>query len=222
MPDAGTAGMVAVALSVGCIHALDADHIMAVSALASRRPSPRECLRTAGAWALGHAMTLLVIASLPLLLADGLPDGFALWAERLVAVMLAVIGVLVLCDLVTRGARLSLHRHTAIAPHVHWVAADDAHPRDPQDAHGALMIGGLHGLAGSAPVLALLPAGARGDYIEAVFLLIVFSVGVLAVMFTFGLVLGRSLEHPRRLRWIRGAAGVGSVSLGLVIFCTSF
>ena len=37
-------------------------------------------------------------------------------------------------------------------------------------------------------------------------------------MLTFGLLLGRAVGQPRRLMWIRGAAGTGSIVLGAAIF----
>jgi len=221
---AGVAGLCLAALGVGALHALDADHVMAVSGLASRRPSLRAALRIAGRWALGHGVTLLGLGTLAWWLGSALPEGFPLLAERLVALLLCAIGLRVLADLYGRGARLRVHRHPGMRPHLHWVLPETNHEthHGTSKEHGAVLVGVLHGAAGSAPMLALAAAGAQGSLVLTLTIVLAFSLGVLAMMLLFGGVLGRVVEREEPLAWLRALAGSGSVLLGVGILLGTF
>ncbi|MGR9089321.1 MAG: urease accessory protein UreH domain-containing protein [Gammaproteobacteria bacterium] len=213
-----------VAFGIGALHALDADHIMAVSSLAMRRSAPARCIQLGARWAAGHGVTLLTLGLLCYALGHALPEHWHVYAERAVAVLLCAVGMTVLAGLATGGARLRLHDHPGMAAHLHWVSARTQHERDDAaDNHGAMLVGALHGTAGSAPMLALIPAGQQGDAGSAVLVLAAFSVGVLLAMSLFGLAVGFTVERSERaLPWLRGLAGGGSVMLGCAIFTGSF
>ena len=221
---AGIAGLCLAALGVGALHALDADHVMAVSGLASRRTTLRASLRIAWRWALGHGATLLGLGTLAWWIGGALPEGFPLLAERLVAALLCGIGLRVLVDLHRRGARLRVHRHPGMRPHVHWVLPDashETHHGTPKE-HAAVLVGVLHGAAGSAPMLALAAAGARGSLSLTLTIVLAFSLGVLAMMLVFGGILGRLVEREEPLAWLRAVAGSGSILLGASILIGTF
>lgn len=213
---AGAPGLFLAALGVGALHALDADHVMAVSGLASRRPNLPACVRITVRWALGHGLTLFVLGVVAWWLGRALPGGFSLLAERAVALLLCAIGVRVLADLYSRGARLRVHRHPGMRPHVHWVLPEENHESVSGTAteHGAVLVGMLHGAAGGAPMLALASAGAQGSLALTAAIVLAFSIGVLAMMLVFGGVLGRVIEREEPLAWLRALAGSGSVLLG--------
>lgn len=220
----GPAAIPLVAFGVGALHALDADHIMAVSGLAMRRTAPTHCVRLGGRWAIGHGATLCVLALLCYAIGHALPAHWHVYAERVVAVALCAVGIAVLAGLATGGARLRLHQHPGVRPHLHWVATGSRHEIDDAlDEHGALLIGAMHGMAGSAPMLALLPAGQQGDVRAGVLVLAAFSLGVLLTMCLFGFVVGiTAVRCASALPWIRGLAGSGSVVLGCAIFIARF
>lgn len=211
------------AFGVGALHALDADHVMAVSSLAVRRPAPRECLTISVRWAIGHGATLMLIAAAFFILGHALPTNLGLHAERSVALLLVIIGLSVLFDLATKGARLRLHRHPGMRPHVHWIQPHNGHETGNNEAHGAVLVGALHGLAGSAPLMAMVPVGSRGSFGDGVLILLAFSVGVLMMMLLFGAAFGVVLERSRRgLVWLRAFAGSASMLVGGVIFSGTF
>ena len=222
--DVSAAAVPLVAFGVGALHALDADHIMAVSSLAMRRTAPSRCIQLGGRWALGHAVTLLVLGLICYAIGSALPDHWHVYAERTVAVALCVVGMAVLGGLATGGTRLQLHHHRGMRPHLHWVPAGTQHEDDDTfDNHGALLIGAMHGMAGSAPMLALIPAGQQGDAGAGMLVLAAFSLGVLLTMCLFGLVVGVTVARCKSaLPWLRGLAGSGSVVLGCAIFAASF
>jgi hypothetical protein len=235
-------GLVIAALGVGALHALDADHVMAVSGLASRRPTLRACLSVAWRWSLGHGATLALLGGAVWWAGSALPAGFALLAERVVSLMLCGIGVRVLLDLYHRGARLRVHRHPGLLPHVHWVLPESNHERHHGTSreHGAVLVGALHGAAGSAPMIALASAGARGSLGVTLAIVLAFSLGVLAMMLLFGGLLGQliardtppyhspqalnspqALSSPRALASLRALVGSGSILLGAGILVRS-
>ena len=50
MDDGGLASLLVLGFGLGLVHALDGDHVIAVTTLTSRRPSLRACLALAGRW----------------------------------------------------------------------------------------------------------------------------------------------------------------------------
>jgi MFS family permease len=86
--------------------------------------------------------------------------------------------------------------------------------------HGALFVGALHGLAGSAPILAVLPV-ARHSPALAFAYLVLFGVGVAVAMIgvsgLLGHVAGRlsAKRAGRGLSWLRAVGAGGSVALGI-------
>src|SRR3954466_9147531 len=130
-------------LSAGTIHALSGpDHLSAVAPLVINERSRR--WRMGLFWGLGHSLGVCLIGLIALLLRGFLPlDALSSWSERLVGVVLIGVGLW--------GLRRAFLARLP-APHVH----EDSPQGRPGRA--AVMIGGLHGLAGSSHILGLLPA----------------------------------------------------------------
>lgn len=205
------------AFVLGLVHAFDADHVMALSVFATRKKGVREGVRTGLRWAAGHGLVLLAVGLVLLLLGHSLPTRIVIVAERLVGMAMIVLGASVWIDLARRRSHLHFHAHDDLPPHAHWhTHEDDGHRHE----HGALMVGALHGLAGSAPILAVLPAAARSPLLGLAYLLL-FAVGVaLAMGFVSGLIghfAGR-LSQPARaggLSTLRACCASGSITLGV-------
>jgi sulfite exporter TauE/SafE len=88
-----------------------------------------------------------------------------------------------------------------------------------KEAHTPVMIGILHGLAGSAPALALIPAMMQTSLSHAMGYLMLFSVAVLCSMVAFGLSLGlvqKKLQQKsvRVFNWSRKAIAFAAVGIG--------
>jgi nickel/cobalt transporter (NicO) family protein len=60
-----------------------------------------------------------------------------------------------------------------------------------RSGHTPVMVGMLHGFAGSAPALALIPVVAQGQVAGALGYLLLFSIGVMLAMLAFGLGFGK-------------------------------
>ena len=168
---------------LGLIHAFDADHIMAVSVLSHEKPSFKRTLIQSAHWALGHGGTLIFCSVLLFGVGVALPDNVQKIAEMSVGLLLIVLGVL--CFRQCRQDKLTLefHHHGDIA-HTHWHDGSQEHLA--KNNHKPVFVGMLHGLAGSAPVLALIPAVSHGDFVHAVMYVLLFSCGVMLAMMCFG------------------------------------
>ncbi len=201
--------LLALGFLLGLKHALDADHIAALTSLATRSRGLRATMRVAGAWGVGHATILVIFGTVLVLLGATLPQQISSWLEAAVGVMLIVLGVGVLRRL--RGK----HIHEEGRPeHVHGHARGLV-PR-------ALLIGCVHGLAGTAGlVLLAVPAMESGS--RAIAYLVVFGAGTIAGMMLFSLVISVPLAlSVKRLRWMAGAleAVVGAVNILLGAWIT--
>jgi hypothetical protein len=208
----------ALGAALGARHALEPDHLAAVSTLIAERPRPRQAAALGALWGIGHAATLLVVGAALLLARGELPAGVVAAGEAVVAVMLIVLGA--------RSVRLALrggdgpataHAHGGRL-HVHRGAPRHLHLGEQTLAVRPLLIGLVHGLAGSGGLTALalaeMPttAGAIG-YI------VTFGLGSIAGMAAISGLAGASLARvvagPRARAIAVGAAGALSVIVGL-------
>ena len=81
---------------LGLVHAFDADHVMAVSALSAEKPGIKRTFFYSSHWALGHSGVLLGLGFLLLLFGFSLPDNFVYLAELAVGVLLIGLGAFLL------------------------------------------------------------------------------------------------------------------------------
>jgi ABC-type nickel/cobalt efflux system permease component RcnA len=212
------------AFGFGLLHALDADHVAAVSGLASTRPGFRNSLLFCARWALGHGVALLSIGAAVFFLGMAIPVELSHWAESMVGLVLIGIGLWILIELKRKHAHLHFHEHDAMPRHAHWHThnkkvlkqhAESTHRHD----HRAVLVGVLHGTAGSAPLLALIPLSKMGSPWLGFTYLLLFGFGVFVSMLIFGGVLGGLFSWLNR--WgnqfvlaLRSLVAVGSIGFG--------
>lgn len=215
--------MIAAGFSLGLVHALDADHVMAVSALSNRKNvSFLTTIRYCFKWAIGHGAVLILVGLLFFGLGFELPASFLSVAEASVGILLILIGAFCLIRIRKQKLKLQVHQHGDVT-HAHWLVQDDSKDAS-HEAHAPTMVGMLHGLAGSAPALALVPlvsqgAGTLTQVGLAMAYLVVFSLGVLLAMALFGLGLGLTQQklqafNVRFFQWSQYLIASGSILLG--------
>ena len=219
-----------IAFGLGLTHAFDADHVMALSVLATDERSGRRGFQAGLRWSAGHGVVLLCVGGGLFGLGWMLPSALAMMAERLVGLLMVGLGLYVFLDLARRRAHVHFHEHDGIGPHAHWHSHpnDSSHPREDRHhhEHAASMVGALHGLAGSAPILALLPAAARSPALAVVYL-VVFGLGVALAMALVSGVLGHFSERLSRrargtaLSSLRAFSATGSIGLGVWLVLAS-
>jgi len=142
---------------LGMRHATDPDHVIAVSTIVSRQRSLWRATGVGALWGVGHTMTLLAAGGTIILLRLSVTPRFGLGLEFIVALMLIVLGLM---NLAGRRAVNASQGSSAARP---------------------LLIGGVHGLAGTGALV--LAVGANlGPPELAMLYLLTFGVGTIAGM----------------------------------------
>jgi high-affinity nickel permease len=203
--------VVALGFVLGLRHATEADHLAAISTIVTERRSVLSSLVVGGSWGLGHTLALLVAGVGVLVLRYQMSDRIAHALELGVGIMLVLLGANVLRTLVDQGPSDG-HDHATVASHSHSDAWLLARP---------LLVGMVHGLAGSAPVL-LLTLTVVASPLAAFTYIAVFGVGSMMGMAIMSVLLSvparLTVDHFAHTHLaLRGLSGLFSLGIGLVI-----
>ncbi|HTN48034.1 MAG TPA: hypothetical protein VMK32_01235 [Burkholderiaceae bacterium] len=189
------------AFLAGFVHVLvGPDHLAAMAPYAVGGKTG--AWRTGVRWGLGHAAGALGVGIMVLVLREGLPvAAVSAWGERLVGLVLIGIGS---WGLRAAWARASMGTRTHEA-HAH--------------AHAAFAVGTLHGLAGSAHLLGMLPALALPSDLAAGTYLLLFGTGSVAAMAAFASLVGwianrPGASGPRAQSALLGFSSLAAVAVG--------
>ena len=226
---------------LGMRHATDADHVIAVTTILNRSRRIAHMTLIGALWGLGHTVTVLLVGVLIIVFNVVIPAPVGLAMEFAVALMLIALGMLNL----TGGLRRFTERLTPPAPmHGHPHAHEgSATGQPPQHAHlhghgtaedlhpiggigwyqllRPVVVGLVHGLAGSAAVALLVLATIR-DTGSALVYLLIFCVGVAAGMAALTTVIGLPFWIARARsaqinRFLTIASGLLSLGFGLYL-----
>lgn len=205
-------------VALGMRHALEPDHLAAVSTLASEQKSARAGVVLGALWGLGHSLSLFVVGGSLALLEARMPPRLEQGFELLVALMIVYLGVRALRQAAREGRVGEAHEHRhGETVHAHSAPAAHLHVSRVTFATRPLLVGLVHGLAGSgaltALVLAELPTfGARLGYIA------LFAGGSVVGMGTLtglaGLPLSRMARTPQFASGLLTVAGLVSLVIG--------
>jgi sulfite exporter TauE/SafE len=215
---------------LGLKHAVEADHLAAVSAIVSERKSLWSSSLVGGLWGLGHTLALLIAGAAVILFHFRIDERTEQALEFTVGLMLVALGANALRKL-ARGGRVHLHTHRHggrehVHPHVHPHVNDAApEPEDPHTHHGLrlgprpLLVGMIHGLAGSAALTLLVLSTISSPFVGLLYLAI-FGVGSAGGMMLMSALFGlpvylTAARFARAHLAVRGLAGLFSLSLGL-------
>lgn len=193
LPDALTA--IALGALLGLRHATDADHVVAVTAIVAKERSLRRAAGVGALWGIGHTLTLLLVGGAIVAFRLVIPPRIGLGLEFGVALMLILLG------------------------YANLRARDEASAERPSVR--PLLVGLVHGLAGSAAVALLVLATIRGT-LEAFAYLLVFGLGTIAGMVAVTVLLAAPALYAgarvtRLQSGIRVAAGALSIAFGLLL-----
>jgi ABC-type nickel/cobalt efflux system permease component RcnA len=236
---------------LGMRHATDPDHVIAITTILARHRTTGGAALIGALWGVGHTLTIMVVGAGIILLGWVIPPRVGLSLELSVGVMLIILGILSLSGVlqrVTEGVTSGGHGHSTVHAHPHqhgdYVHSHlhghdpESHPHTPEQTPLArldrwlgglglyqlvrpLVIGVVHGLAGSAAV-ALLVLTTIGDSGWAVVYLMVFGLGTImgmmlitaVIAWPFAYTQGRFLRFHRGLRL---ASGILSLGIGLAL-----
>jgi len=222
-----------IGLFIGMRHALDADHLAAVASLVSRKQSLASTIRQGSAWGLGHTLTLLLFGSVVIFMDSVMPEHLARGLELAVGVMLVLLGADVLRRLVRDRIHFHVHRHGSDSHfHAHSHAGEKVSEHNPSHHHHehpqgfplrALMVGLMHGMAGSAAVI-LLTLETVTSPLQGILYILVFGIGSMLGMALLSVVISiPMLFSAGHLTWAHNGfqllIGLMTVGLGAwVIF----
>jgi high-affinity nickel permease len=220
-------GILGLGFLLGMQHALEADHIAAVSSIAARRTQIGDIVRHGLTWGLGHTLTLFVFAGAALLLGHAIPEQVARPIESAVGIMLVGLGAHVLWRLWRDHVHFHKHGHGDGTVHIHahshagetvaHACAAHAH------AHGfrwrTLLVGLMHGMAGSAALLVLTVSQASSPAVGLGYVAL-FGIGSMVGMGALSTVIAVPLAVSARwLTWanrgLQGAVGIVTIAIGL-------
>jgi len=229
---------------LGLQHATDPDHLVAVATILTRERRFADGALIGVLWGAGHMTTLTIVGAIIIGLKLTVTPAVGGSLELVVAAMLIVLGILRLrdairgLDTVPAGHLVADHDHGGGAgvvhshPHVHGAEHSHEHAhvhpsrwlaklgwRSGWPAGRALVVGAIHGLAGSAAVSLLVLATLRSTTSAVVYLLI-FGIGTIIGMTVLTALMAFPVSMALRYRRARQAlalcAGVGSIAFGLV------
>jgi ABC-type nickel/cobalt efflux system permease component RcnA len=212
---------------LGLKHAVDADHLAAISTVTAERRSLLSSSLIGALWGLGHTISLMAAGVVVIVLQLQISRSVEQSLELGVGVMLVGLGLNALRKL-ARGGRVHIHVHehggnAHAHPHVH----DGAHKEEPHTHHGLrfgarpLLIGVMHGLAGSAALMLLLLTTISSPLVSFLYIGVfgVGSIGGMMIMSTLFALPARfaAARFSRADFVLRCLAGVFSLSFGLLM-----
>jgi len=206
------------------------DHLAAVTPLVIE--SKKKAWRVGLYWGIGHLLGMILIGVLFLLFKDVIPvEAISKYSEQLVALVLIAVGLWAFYKIFSRKNK---HQH----PHIHnepetYVHIHE-HEHTDEEGHGhthdkiikqnflsSLGIGFLHGLAGVAHFLLLLPVLGFAHYSEGVQYIIGFAGGTVLAMTAYALILGKLATYSKHqnndnfFKGIRFAGALFAIVIGV-------
>jgi hypothetical protein len=226
MSEVSMISMLAFGFVLGLKHAIEADHIAAVSTIASEHASIVRSTFVGAFWGIGHTISLLVAGAAIVFLHIEISN-MSLMLEFAVGIMLIVLGVNALRK-IAKGGRLHMHVHRHggrlhAHPHIHESSLHDSM----FSHHGLklhrrpLIVGMIHGLAGSGALMLLVLSTIRQPLIALGYVLM-FGLGSTGGMMLMSALVGlpailTAQRFARANLMLRAAAAAFSIVLGSVI-----
>lgn len=185
-------------------HATDADHVVAVTTIVSRQKKIRLATLIGILWGIGHAVTITLVALPIILFSFVIPPRLGLGFEFLVGIMLSVLGLLNITGASLRITRLylpTIHKHSHLGKnkkhhehsHLHFFDSvnNTLHHLGLFQVVRPILIGLIHGLAGSTAIALLILSTIKDPKFASVYLF-VFNFGVIFGMMLITTFLGVS------------------------------
>ena len=194
-------------LLLGCLHALEADHIITVTNLVLNKDSLKKSLRLALQWGLGHSLTLTILAILVFSLDTAFMALMSTSAEQMVGATMIFLGVIVFFQELKQNSKFKVFAH-----------------KDVETSGSQLFgVGVLHGVAGSTSIFLLIPV-ALTKSIWGVFSYVgLFCLGMILTMGFYGLFLQKFSTNKNFYTYLpkaRFVVAIFSVTIGIKLLGT--
>jgi high-affinity nickel permease len=221
-PELSILSVLLIGFVLGLTHAVEADHLAAVSAIVSEKKNLLTASIIGGFWGLGHTISLFLVGVLVIFLKLQISESVEAKLEAIVGGMLVLLGLNALRKIFTaKEIHAHTHEHEGHAHthlHTHKDEEEKSHHRfSPR----SVVIGMVHGLAGSAGLMLLVVPTISSPAV-ALFYILIFGVGSIAGMMLMSLLIGLPFHFTAGKfdvlnKSIRFCAGIFSLGLGMFI-----
>lgn len=221
-PGFSTLSLLLIGFVLGLQHAIEADHLAAVSTIVSEKKSLLTASVVGGLWGLGHTISLFVVGAIVIFLKVQISESVEAKLEAIVGGMLILLGLNALRKLFS-AKEIHVHAHVHgerehLHIHAHGEETEASHHRfSPR----SILIGAVHGLAGSAALMLLILPTIPSPALALLYILI-FGVGSIGGMMAMSFLIGLPFHFTANRfgllnKGIRVCAGVFSLGLGAFI-----
>ena len=210
---------------LGLKHSVEADHLAAVSTMATERRSLLSSSLIGALWGLGHTISLIVAGIVVIVLRFQISERTSQALEFCVGLMLVVLGINALRKPARGGQfHIHLHEHSGYVhahPHLHQAGHEEQRHTHHELSLGArpLLVGIVHGLAGSAALMLLVLTQISAPLVGLGYILVfgVGSIGGMMIMSTLFALPARftAMRFARANFAVRCLAGIFSLGFGL-------
>ena len=230
LPTVGVFALLGLGLVLGLKHAVEVDHVVAVSTIVSEHRNLWRSAVVGGLWGVGHTASLVIVGVLVLAFRIAIPPSVASWLEFSVALMIILLGALAVMRVLRNRTDVHRHQHSHDGKehvHIHFHERGAEHSDHPAThSHQVsrlgvkpLVVGAVHGLAGSAALTLLVLVQIQSIPLG-LFYLLVFGIGSIAGMVfmsgLIGLPFALSARRLKRLNHgLQALAGCLSIAFGL-------
>jgi ABC-type nickel/cobalt efflux system permease component RcnA len=225
----GTLAVLGLGLVFGLKHATEVDHVVAVSTIVSEHRNILRAALVGALWDAGHTASLIAVGVVVLVLRIAIPEQVANWLEFAVALMIIGLGVSAFLSALRRRSEVHLHRHRHDGidhAHIHFHEDDSQHSGAVVvHSHAIsrigikpLLVGAMHGLAGSAALTLLVLTQIESAALGLLYL-IIFGAGSIVGMLLMSTIVGLPFAlSARRLSGVsyglQSIAGALSIAFG--------
>jgi len=182
-----------IGFTLGLKHATEVDHVVAISTIVSQHKNVFRSAIVGALWGAGHTASLLVVGAIALFLRVAIPERVSGWLEFGVALMIIGLGISALWRALRKGTQIHVHEHSHDGlkhKHIHFHDHEKKHEPSATSRHShavsrvgfkPLLIGTMHGLAGSGALTLLVLTQISSSLIGFLYLAI-FGIGSIAGM----------------------------------------
>ncbi len=204
--------ILALGFILGIKHAIEPDHVIAVSTIASKSKKLWHSSLAGVFWGIGHTLTLFIVGIIVILMKGEIPEKLAMSLEFLVGIMLVYLGVKTIISF--KNVHVHQHQHDGeLHKHVHSHQNSGEH--DHQHEHKkasyvkSMLIGLVHGLAGSGAMV-LLTMSTVKNVGEAAIYIFIFGAGTVIGMLFFTTIIGIPFVLSKKRGNISGTLGIAT------------
>ena len=222
-PEISTFSVLLIGFLLGLQHAVEADHLAAVSTIVSEKKSLLTASIVGGFWGVGHTISLFAVGIVVVVLKLQISEAVEIKLEAIVGGMLVLLGINALRKLFS-SEEIHVHSHdhgTREHLHIHRHGEEARETSHHRFTLRSIVVGMVHGLAGSAALMLLVVPTIPSPALALLYILI-FGIGSIGGMMAMSFLIGLPIHFTANRfailnRTVRFGAGTFSLGLGVFI-----